>query len=618
MKPALKTCMMKLKLRISDNSFSLRPINALVLPLIALLACTNTGKQHLFKTELKRSRDSFVAKAQKGMIATAHPLASRAGLKMLAAGGNAIDAVTAASFVISVVRPQSTGIGGGGFMLYFDKKSSQTRVYDFRERAPLKASKDMYLDKKTFEPLDYIYKGVRIPRSSVNGHMSVGVPGLVAGLVETHKTYGKLPLAKVVQPAIKIAEEGFEVYPSLASAIKFRQKVLQNFPASREIFIPNGKALTVGDMLVQKDLAKTLKAIANKGKAGFYEGEIGNLLLKELGHGGIITKEDFEAYKVKERLPVEGSYRGHKIVSMPPPSSGGVHIIQILNILAQDPLPSLEPQSPQRLHLLAEAMRRAYADRATYLGDPEFTQVPIKGLISPEYGRTLRASIQAKLASPSKSVSAGNPLPFESSSTTHISVVDSEGNAVSTTQTINYAFGSCVVAKGTGVVLNNEMDDFSIKPGVPNSYGLIGGKANAVAAKKTMLSSMSPTLVFDPDNKLKLVVGSPGGSRIITATLQTILNTIDHKMSLADAVHTYRIHHQWLPDEIRIEKGGMTEDTKAELESYGHVIKEHRGSIGDVQAIAWEGANWVGVSDTRSDGVPMGFGPAAKLQKPKS
>lgn len=616
MKAALKISMMQTirkHLKPSRHRSSL----LVALTLLMAMSCTTTDGPRLFKTELKRSRESFSAKAQNGMISTAHPLASKAGLEMMAAGGNAIDAATAASFVISVVRPQSTGIGGGGFMLYFDKKASETKVYDFRERAPLKASRDMYLDDKTLEPLDYIYKGVRIPRASVNGHMSVGVPGLIAGLVDTHKAHGKLPLAQVVQPAIKIAEEGFEVYPSLASAIRFRQKVLQNFPASREIFLPNNKALTVGDLLVQKDLAKTLRAIAEKGKAGFYEGEVGKLLLDELSDGGIITKEDFDAYEVKERKPVEGTYRGHKVVSMPPPSSGGVHIIQILNILSSDPIPQLGAQSPERLHLLAEAMRRAYADRATYLGDPEFTEVPIAGLTSPEYGKSLRSSIQAKLASPSKSISAGNPLPYESSSTTHISVVDSEGNAVSTTQTINYSFGSCVVAKGTGVVLNNEMDDFSIKPGEPNSYGLIGGKANAVAAKKTMLSSMSPTLVFDPNNELKLVVGSPGGSRIITATLQTILNTIDHKMSLADAVHAYRIHHQWFPDEIRIEKGGLEQSVKEELESYGHTIKEHSWSIGDVQAIAREGDNWVGVSDTRSDGVPMGYGPAAKSPEPK-
>ena len=582
-------------------------ISMMPLLLLAGISCT-TPKQHFFKTALKRSRDSFSTKAQNGMVATAHPLASQAGLEMLAAGGNAIDAATAASFVISVVRPQSTGIGGGGFMLYYDQKTADTKVYDFRERAPIKASQDMYLDAKTLEPSDYIYKGVRIPKASVNGHLAVGVPGLVAGLVDTHKAHGKLPLAQVIKPAIKIAEEGFEVYPSLASAIRFRQKVLQNFPASREIFLPNNKALEVGDRLIQTDLAKTLKAIAQKGKAGFYDGEVGSLLLEELGDGGIITKEDFDAYEVKERTPVEGLYRGYKIVSMPPPSSGGVHIIQILNILAADPMPSLDPQSPERLHLLAEAMRRAYADRATYLGDPDFTEVPIKGLTSTDYGKTLRESIQAKTASPSESIAAGNPLPYESASTTHISVVDSEGNAVSTTHTINYSFGSCVVAKGTGVVLNNEMDDFSIKPGEPNSYGLIGGKANAVAAKKTMLSSMSPTLVFDPNKQLKLVLGSPGGSRIITATLQTILNTIDHKMNLPDAVHTYRIHQQWFPDEIRIEKGGMEESTRKELESYGHSINEHSGSIGDVQAIAREGNHWVGVSDTRSDGVPMGYG----------
>ena len=568
--------------------------------------CTSESPK-MFQSELQRQRQSFIARASSGMVVADHHLASQAGADMLIQGGNAVDAAVAASFVLSVVRPQSTGIGGGGFLLYYNNKDSETSVFDFRERAPVKASKNMFIDPNTGNALDYFYKGVRIPNASINGHMSVGVPGLVAGLLEVHTHHGTLPLKKIIKPAIKIAREGFQVYPSLAKAIMDRQLVLRNFPGSRKLFLPKGRPLSVGEKLIQEDLATTLELISQHGKRGFYHGRTLDLLLAELELGGIVTRDDFEQYKVKVLKPVIGHYKDHKIVSMPPPSSGGVHIIQILNMVSAYPFASWSMNSPARIHHLAEAMRRAYVDRAKYLGDPEFSDVPTKGLISMKYARNLQATINSRKATPSRELAAGNPFPYESPETTHISVVDKEGNAVSSTQTINFSFGSGVVAQGTGVVLNDEMDDFSIKPDSPNAYGLLGSEANSVAAKKTMLSSMSPTLVFDKNKKLRMVVGSPGGSMIITATLQTILNSIDYNLPLEDAVHSYRIHHQWFPDELRIEKDGVTPQTVRKLAALGHNVREFEGAIGKVQAIAWEKGGWVGVSDTRSDGVPVGF-----------
>jgi gamma-glutamyltranspeptidase/glutathione hydrolase len=408
-------------------------------------------------------------------------------------------------------------------------------------------------------------------------------------------------------PAIEIAEQGFPIYQGLAAALRERAGVLKLFPGTKKIFFRHGQPLAQGDVLIQRDLAKTLKRIAAKGAAGFYQGEVAKRIVAEMQRGrGLITQKDLDHYTVKHEDPVIGVYRGHQIVSMPPPSSGGAHIIEIMNILAGDDYGALRYGSAASWHLLAEAMRRAFADRAEYLGDPEFVRVPLKGLTSPAYGKALRQTIDVTKATPSAQVKAGQPQAYESPSTTHLSVVDQEGNAVSTTQTVNWSFGSGVVADGTGVVLNDEMDDFAKKPGVPNAFGLVGNDANAVAARKTPLSSMSPTLVFGADGKLELVVGSPGGPRIISATLQTILNVIDHKMPLPDAVHASRIHHQWLPDELRVEKGGLDPGAQAQLEKMGHKVKEG-GSIGDVQAIMVVPGGLVGVSDTRSEGMPKGL-----------
>jgi gamma-glutamyltranspeptidase/glutathione hydrolase len=540
------------------------------------------------------------------MVAAAHPLASDAGRDILAAGGNAYDAAVAASFVISVVRPQSTGIGGGGFLIGYDAAQQKSEVYDFRERAPAGATRDMFVDKDG-KAVGIQVGGAEIPAASVNGPRAVAVPGLVLGLLAVHKAHGKLPLAQVMAPAIAIAADGFPIYPGLAKAIHERAAIMGKFPATARIFLPGGKEPKAGSLLVQKDLAATLRQIAAHGAEPYYHGAIAERIVAEQQRdGGLITAKDLATYQVRMRDPLVGTYRGYKIVSMPPPSSGGPIILEILNILAGDDFGALGWGTVKSTHLLAEAMRRAFADRAEFMGDPDFVKVPLAGLTSPAYGKALRAQIDLTKATPSAAVKPGNPLAYEHGSTSHLSVVDSWGNAVSTTQTVNLTFGSCVVADGTGIILNDEMDDFTKKPGAENAFGLVGQEANVVAPGKTPLSSMAPTLVFAPDGKLRLVLGSPGGPRIINATLQTILNTIDFHMTLADAVHASRIHHQWMPDQLRFEDGGLSPAVAAELTKMGHHLESVR-AVGDVQAIGIDGSVLTGVSDTRSEGAARGL-----------
>ena len=582
---------------------------ALFFILIANLSCASffsAPKFYLNNSE-SRPREDYSATSTIGMVAAAHPEASRIGHMILQRGGNAVDAAVAASFAISVLRPQSSGIGGGGFLLLHRPKS-KVLAYDFRERAPRKASQDMYLDKN-HNIRQFIYKGQVIHDPSVNGHLAVGTPGLIAGLLKVHADFGSLPLEQLIRPAIKLAAEGFRVYSDLAEACEERKDILNKFEDSKRIFLPNGSPLKVGQWLIQSDLGWTLEQIAAHGHKGFYQGAVSAKIIAEIKRGhGILNQEDLNNYEVILREPVEALYRGHRIVSMPPPSSGGIHIIEMLNILSHFDIKSLGHTSPQGLHILAETMKRAFADRALYLGDPDFVHVPLKKLTSREHAASWAQGISLSRASLSEDLVKIQALSQkESPSTTHISVVDSKGMAVSTTQTINYAFGSGVVAQGTGVVLNDEMDDFSIKPNTPNVYGLVGNEANAIRAYKTMLSSMSPTLVFDGVGDLKLVVGSPGGPRIINATLQTIVNIIDHGMSLPDAVHSFRIHHQWTPDVISFEPGALDNKTAKELKKLGHELKVLK-NIGDVQAIQVNKKNnhleFVGVSDTRSNGKP--------------
>lgn len=548
--------------------------------------------------------NEFVAKSNAGMVVAAHRLASAAGASMLAKGGNAIDASVAASFVISVVRPQSTGLGGGGFLLFHDNSAGRQRIYDFRERAPAKAHARMYLDPSG-KYKTITYEGKVVPNPAFNGHLSVAVPGLVKGLLETHRAHGKLPLSEIMAPAIRIAENGFQVYPRLAKEIEQRKEVLRIYPSSRALFLPNGKPLRSGELLVQKDLASTLQAILREGERAFYDGVLARKIIAEMRRGGgVLTRADLRGYRVIERVPVTGTYRGFRIVSMPPPSSGGAHIIEMLNMLEPYNVATMNPRSTKYLHLLAEVMRRAFADRAIYMGDSDYVDVPLARIVSKAHAKEIMRSYQDSKASLSSDF--GIPVVSgESPSTTHISVIDKWGNAVSTTQTINYSFGSGVTVQGTGILLNDEMDDFTTMPGSQNVFGLVTGKKNDIQPAKTPLSSMSPTMVFEKGGKLKMVVGSPGGPRIINATLQTIINSLDFRMPLRESVHSTRIHHQWMPDHVSFETNSFDAQVGQELERLGHKLMPI-DSVGDVQAaeVLPDGVI-IGVSDNRGEGQPV-------------
>jgi gamma-glutamyltranspeptidase/glutathione hydrolase len=548
----------------------------------------------------------FVATSLDGMVVTAGEQASEAGIAMLRQGGNVVDAAVAASFVISVIRPQSTGIGGGGFFLLYLANKQETIAVDFRERAPLAATADMF-----------IRDGKAVPELSRNGPLAVAVPGLIAGLVEVQKKYGTMPLAKVMAPAITLAHEGFPVYPQLASAIGYRAKLLGASPETKAIYFRDDRPLGVGDVLVQQDLAKTLRLIAAKGKTGFYKGKVAQAIVQEMKtRGGLITQKDLDLYRVIYRTPITSTFHGALIHAMPPPSSGGVLMTQMFNVLAGFPLKEFGFHTPKSIHVLTETLRLAFRDRARHLGDPDFVSVPTPRLMSEDYAKDQRAKIDLAKATPSDSIPASSPGKVESTSTTHLSVIDKDGNAVATTQTVNLYFGSGVMVPGTGVLLNDEMDDFSAQPMNPNAFGLIGyTNANAIAPRKTPLSSMSPTIVTR-DGKVVLIAGSPGGSRIISSTLQVLLNVLVYDFSLPDAMFAPRIHHQWFPDDLQIEvqKGTTPEGLAEALRQMGHKLTlvesstDGRHLFGNIQAIHVDPGSGVvtGVSDPRGEGRPKG------------
>lgn len=534
--------------------------------------------------------------ANNGMVATEQELASRIGLDILKAGGNAVDAAVGIGFALAVALPNAGNLGGGGFMMVHDAKTGKSVALDFREVAPLKATRNMYLDDK----------GNVINGKSLYTHYAVGVPGTVAGMEHALKKWGTMPLDKVIAPSIALAEKGFPVSETLAKILRQEQKNMGKWPATTEIFWKDGAPLKRGDLLVQKDLAQSMRLIAQQGAKAFYEGAIAQKIAAETApHAGAVTLQDLREYKVAEREPVRGTYRGHEVVTMPPPSSGGTHLVQILNMLEQWPLAQWGQNSAQTLHHMAESSKLAYADRSEYLGDPDFVKIPLKGLTSKRYAESLAKTIDPNRARPAKEIKPGQPQPYESDQTTHYSVVDKAGNAVAVTYTLNTNFGSGIVAKGTGILLNNEMDDFSAKPGVANAYGLVGGDANAVAAKKRPLSSMTPTLVLK-DGKPTLVTGSPGGARIITTVLQTVVNTIDFGNNPAEAAAAPRVHHQWTPDELRVEKG-LSPDTLALLKQRGHNIAV-KPSMGRTQTIQIRNGMLYGYSDPRNpDGQTLGY-----------
>ncbi len=531
--------------------------------------------------------------AEHGMVASQEALATEIGVAILEQGGNAVDAAAAVAFALAVTLPRAGNLGGGGFMLVYDAKSGETVAIDYREMAPASAHRDMYLDAD----------GNAVSKlSRFHGH-AVGVPGTVAGMELALERYGTMSLAEVVQPAIALAE-GLTVTPDLSESLQGLESRLKAWPSSAAIFFkPDGSFYQPGETLVQADLAASLRLIAEKGGEGFYKGSTAEKIASAVqAAGGSMTVEDLANYVAKVRDPVKGDYRGYEILSMPPPSSGGTHIVQILNMLEAYPIGFLGLNSADTLHLMAEAMKRAYADRSVYLGDSDFADVPLAGLTHKAYAAELRGQISRFDATPSTAIREGAPQPYESNETTHFSIIDKHGNAVSNTYTINFSYGSGLVAEGTGVLLNNEMDDFSAKPGVPNAYGLIGGEANAVEAGKRPLSSMSPTIVMK-DGQPFLVTGSPGGSRIITTVLQVIMNVIDHKLNIAEATAAPRIHHQWLPDELRVEEG-LSPDTLRLLAAMGHDIALKR-AMGSAQSVMIDPATGyrLGASDTRRAGA---------------
>lgn len=533
---------------------------------------------------------------RQGMVASEQALASRIGLNILQSGGNAVDAAVAMGFALAVALPNAGNIGGGGFMLVHDARTGQQVALDFRETAPQGAHQRMYLDTQ----------GQVIDGKSLYTHYAVGVPGTVAGLTHALHKWGSLPLSQVVAPAIDLAERGFVVSETLAKVLQQEQKTLAPWPASTAIFWKNGAPLQRGDLLVQKDLAQSLRLIAQDGANAFYKGAIAQKIAAEMApHAGGITLQDLKSYRVIERTPVRGQYRGYDVVTMPPPSSGGAHLVQMLNMMQRWPIKDWGVNSAQSIHHMTEAMKLAYADRAEFLGDPDFVRVPLKGLTSPRYADQLASSIHPTQARSAQSIRPGQPQAYESEQTTHYSVVDKAGNAVAVTYTLNTNFGSGIVAKGTGIVLNNEMDDFAAKPGVANAYGLVGGDANAVQAGKRPLSSMTPTIVLQ-GGKVALVTGSPGGPRIITTVLQTLVNTLDHGMNPAEAAATPRFHHQWMPDELRLEKG-FSPDTLQLLEQRGHRLSV-KPSMGRTQTIQVRDGLLYGASDPRNpDGQTLGY-----------
>lgn len=529
--------------------------------------------------------------AKHGMVASQEMLASRTGVEILKQGGNAVDAAVAVAFSLAVTLPRAGNIGGGGFMLVHLAKENKTIAIDYREMAPSKAKKDIFLDEN----------GDAVTKLSREHGLAVGVPGTVMGMSLALEKYGTMTMAQVTAPAIKMAQEGISVSPDLAVSLAGLKRRMSQWPSTAAIFYKaDGSDYQVDDILKQPELAHSLQLIAEKGTKGFYEGETAEKLVKAVQDaGGIMTLEDLKHYKAVEREPVRGQYRGYEVVSMPPPSSGGVHIIEMLNVLQQFPIDQFGHNTAQTIHVMAETMKHAYADRSEYLGDPDFYKVPVKQLTDKDYAQKIASQIALNKTTPSTEIKPGNLAPYESDQTTHFSVVDKWGNAVSNTYTLNFSYGSGLVAKGTGILLNNEMDDFSAKPGTPNGYGLVGGDANAVEGNKRPLSSMSPTIVMK-DGKPFLVTGSPGGSRIITTTLQIIMNVIDHGLNIAEASNAARVHHQWLPDELRVETS-LNRDTISLLEAKGHKVKV-QSAMGSTQSIMVTDQGIFGATDPRHSG----------------
>lgn len=552
-------------------------VTAMLFPVLLQTGCS-TGKSGL------SSNSGF----RNGMVVSANEYASQVGLDILKKGGNAVDAAVAVQFALAVVYPNAGNIGGGGFMVY-RSAAGETNTLDYREKAASKASRDMYLDEA----------GNPIVEKSLFGSLAAGVPGSVAGMAAAHQKYGKLKWAELVEPAIVLARDGHKISQRQMNELNGLQDRLKKLNPLGTAFIK--EKWTTGDLLVQPELAFTLEQIRDKGQAGFYEGPVADAIIAQMTRdGGIISKEDLKNYQAVWRKPITGKYKEFNVITMPPPSSGGIALIQLLKSVEPFPMKRWGFNKDSTIQLMVEAERRVYADRATHLGDPDFYKVPATSLMADAYVRSRMATLNWDRATPSASVSAGAAAPAEHEETTHLSIVDREGNAVSVTTTLNGSYGSAVVVKGAGFLLNNEMDDFSVKPGSPNMYGLVGGEANAIAPNKRMLSTMTPT-ILEKNGELYMVVGTPGGSTIITSVFQTILNVIEFDKDMQAAVAAKKFHHQWLPDEVGYEADAIDSLTLQKLKSRGYNMVP-RGPIGRVDAIhKLKNGTYQGGADPRGD-----------------